>query len=539
MIFTLSHDDLLAAGKGHHEVLVVLVADGYDGSFASTSELAACMAQAAEQGHLRTEAGKRLDVYRPEDAASGRVVILGVGSGRAADIQEPLQKLARELAPEVRSLAVCFAQDAHPEQLQAAMLAVARGGYLYGDTKPSAKAGIEKVALGAPNAHSLESAWAEGQALVAGVELARGWGNRPANHATPSQLADAAQDIVRQGNAAGGKRFACQILDQAQVEKLGMGAFLAVAKGSEEPLRFIVLEYRGANKADAPLVFVGKGITFDSGGISLKPGAGMDEMKFDMCGAASVLGLFEALRHARPSINVVGLIPSCENMPSGRAIKPGDVVTSLSGQTIEILNTDAEGRLILCDALTYAERFQPRAVVDIATLTGNCVLALGHLRSGLFTTDDALAGALEEASRTSADLLWRLPMDDVYGKGLRSNFADMANVAGREAGAISAAKFLEKFTSAYPWAHLDIAGTAWDQGAEKGATGRPVPLLLKFVLAQAASPVAFAAPADAPAATVAPSARTAKSAKSVKGADATGAKPKSASRAKASRSSSK
>ncbi|MGD9587104.1 MAG: leucyl aminopeptidase, partial [Brachymonas sp.] len=270
MIFTLSHDDLLAAGKGHHEVLVVLVADGYDGSFASTSELAACMAQAAEQGHLRTEAGKRLDVYRPEDAASGRVVILGVGRGRAADIQEPLQKLVRELAPEVRSLAVCFAQDAHPEQLQAAMLAVARGGYLYGDTKPSAKAGIEKVALGAPNAHSLESAWAEGQALVAGVELARGWGNRPANHATPSQLADAAQDIVRQGNAAGGKRFACQILDQAQVEKLGMGAFLAVAKGSEEPLRFIVLEYRGANKADAPLVFVGKGITFDSGGISLK-----------------------------------------------------------------------------------------------------------------------------------------------------------------------------------------------------------------------------------------------------------------------------
>ena len=243
---------------------------------------------------------------------------------------------------------------------------------------------------------------------------------------------------------------------------------------------------------DQPVVMVGKGVTFDTGGISLKPGAAMDEMKYDMGGAASVLGLFEALRLLRPAINVVGLIPSCENMPSGRATKPGDVVTSMSGQTIEVLNTDAEGRLILCDALTYAERFKPQAVVDIATLTGNCVLALGDVRCGLFSANDRLAQALQQAADEAHDLCWRMPMDDAYGKGLQSNFADMANIGGRTAGSISAAKFLERFTSKYPWAHLDIAGVAWNEGAAKGATGRPVPLLLQFVVNLAQKPVAFA-----------------------------------------------
>jgi len=268
------------------------------------------------------------------------------------------------------------------------------------------------------------------------------------------------------------------------VEKLGMGSFMAVAKGSEEPLRFIVLRYNGATKSEAPTVLIGKGITFDTGGISIKPAPEMDEMKFDMCGAASVLGVFRALADIKPKINVVGLIPSCENMPDGRAIKPGDVVTSMSGQTIEILNTDAEGRLILCDALTYAERFKPRAVIDIATLTGACVIALGGVRSGMFASADDLAQALLAAGETSQDLCWRLPLDDDYAEGLKTNFADVANVAGRAGGAITAAKFLQRFAARYPWAHLDIAGTAWKSGAAKGATGRPVGLLLAYLIAQ-------------------------------------------------------
>ena len=262
-----------------------------------------------------------------------------------------------------------------------------------------------------------------------------------------------------------------------------MGSFMAVAQGSEEPLRFIVLRYDGAGKSEAPTVLVGKGITFDSGGISIKPAAEMDEMKFDMSGAASVLGVFRALAELNPAINVVGLIPACENLINGRAVKPGDVVTSMSGQTIEILNTDAEGRLVLCDALTYAERFKPRAVVDIATLTGACVVALGAVRSGLFSANDELACALLTAGESSLDLCWRMPLDDDYAEGLKTNFADVANVAGRAGGAITAAKFLQRFTGKFPWAHLDIAGTAWKSGAAKGATGRPVALLLEYLLA--------------------------------------------------------
>jgi leucyl aminopeptidase len=230
------------------------------------------------------------------------------------------------------------------------------------------------------------------------------------------------------------------------------------------------------------VVLVGKGITFDTGGISLKPGAGMDEMKFDMCGAASVLGTFKALAELQPDVPVVGLIPTCENMPDGRALKPGDVVTSMSGQTIEILNTDAEGRLILCDALTYAKRFKPQAVIDIATLTGACVIALGHHRSGLFASDDALAQALEQAGDRAFDPCWRMPLDDEYAEGLKSNFADVANVGDRSAGSVTAAKFLQRFAGEAPWAHLDIAGTAWKSGGAKGATGRPVGLLLSYLL---------------------------------------------------------
>jgi leucyl aminopeptidase len=279
-----------------------------------------------------------------------------------------------------------------------------------------------------------------------------------------------------------------------EVTQLGMGAFLAVARGAAEPLRFIVMRYSGAPAAQAPVVLVGKGITFDTGGISIKPAAEMDEMKYDMCGAASVLGVFKALGELKPAINVVGLIPATENMPDGLAVKPGDVVTSMSGQTIEILNTDAEGRLVLCDALTYAERFKPQAVIDIATLTGACVIALGGVRSGLFSSDDALAQALQLAGDASGDTCWRMPLDEAYAEGLNSRYADVANVAGRQAGSVTAAKFLQRFASRYPWAHLDIAGTAWRSGAAKGATGRPVGLLLSYLLSQAGSVAAKTAP---------------------------------------------
>jgi leucyl aminopeptidase len=270
------------------------------------------------------------------------------------------------------------------------------------------------------------------------------------------------------------------VLDEQQIAELGMHSFLAVSKGSERPGRIITLEYLGA-QSDSPVVLVGKGITFDTGGISLKPGAGMDEMKYDMGGAASVLGTIRALCESKLAIHVVGAIAAAENMPSGKATRPGDIVTSMSGQTIEILNTDAEGRLVLCDTLTYVKRFNPAVVVDIATLTGACVVALGSVLTGLFTPDDALATELEQAGYTSFDRVWRMPVIDDYQEQLDSPFADIANIGGPKAGSVTAACFLERFTRDYRWAHLDVAGTAWTSGANKGATGRPVPLLMQFL----------------------------------------------------------
>jgi leucyl aminopeptidase len=264
-----------------------------------------------------------------------------------------------------------------------------------------------------------------------------------------------------------------------------MGAFLAVTKGTREPAKFIVLQYHGAGRKQAPVALVGKGITFDTGGISIKPSAEMDEMKYDMSGAGSVLGTLEAVARMRLPVNVVGIIPTCENMPDGSAIKPGDVVTSMSGQTIEILNTDAEGRLILCDALTYAERFEPAAVIDIATLTGACVIALGGVATGLYSNDDDLAQSLLDAGQHAWDRAWRMPLWDDYHEQIKSPFADIANVGGRPAGSVTAACFLAKFAGKFKWAHLDIAGTAWRSGKDKGSTGRPVPMLTEFLVARA------------------------------------------------------
>ncbi|MES2888727.1 MAG: leucyl aminopeptidase [Pseudomonadota bacterium] len=368
---------------------------------------------------------------------------------------------------------------AHAEALVTGVLDAT---YIYRHTKPSAPpaAGFTRVSLACTKleAAAVQRGLAIGQALSAGMTLARECANRPGNYCTPSYLADQARKL---GKSHGLK---VEVLDRKAVEKVGMGAFLAVAQGSDEPLKFIIVRYEGAAKTQAPVVLVGKGITFDSGGISIKPAGDMDEMKFDMGGAASVLGAMRAIADLQPALNVVAVIPSCENMPSGRAVKPGDVVTSLSGQTIEILNTDAEGRLILCDALTYVERFKPAVVVDVATLTGACIVALGHHHSGLFTSDDALATQLLDASRAALDPCWRMPLDEEYDEGLKSNFADMANVGSRAGGAITAAMFLKRFTGKYRWAHLDVAGTAWKSGGAKGSSGRPVGLLTHFVLAQ-------------------------------------------------------
>ena len=323
---------------------------------------------------------------------------------------------------------------------------------------------------------SIKHAVDESNALVEGMNLAKDLGNLPPNICTPAYLAKTALNLGKKTN------LKVEVLGQKKIEALGMGSFLSVAKGSEKPPQFIIIRHLGGKANEAPTVLVGKGITFDTGGISLKPGESMDEMKYDMCGAASVIGALYSVALLGLKKNVIGIVPTCENMPSGGASRPGDIVKSMSGQTIEILNTDAEGRLILCDALTYVERFKPKVVIDVATLTGACIIALGHVHSGLFSQDENLASALTHAGEQSLDTVWRLPLDAAYQEQLKSNFADMANIGGRPAGSVTAACFLARFAEKYNWAHLDIAGTAWRSGAAKGSTGRPVPLLFNFLI---------------------------------------------------------
>ena len=325
-----------------------------------------------------------------------------------------------------------------------------------------------------------ERACAEAEAILAGAQHTRDLGNAPPNVIYPEALAEDARELARKH-----KKLKATVLDEKELKKLGAGAILAVGQGSERPPRLIALEYGGAGKDDAPIVLVGKGITFDTGGISLKPGEAMDEMKYDMCGAATVLGVMQAVAELKLPLNVIGVVTSAENMPDGRACRPGDIVTTMSGQTVEILNTDAEGRLVLCDALTWVERFKPKAVIDIATLTGACIIALGHQASAVLGNNEELVDALKAAGTASHDRTWELPLWEEYQEQLKSNFADMANIGGRPAGTITAACFLSRFAEKYPWAHLDIAGVAWKSGKEKGATGRPVPLLVRYLLDQA------------------------------------------------------
>jgi leucyl aminopeptidase len=446
------------------------------------------------RGDLQGKLGTTLFLHSVPGVAADRVLLVGLGPER--DFGEKQYRKAVSAA--VRALGTSGAEEAslHLTELaigkRDASWKVAHAVMLAGDstyrfTRMKSKEeepayALRRLVLSVNDRAAERRAAAgleQGLAIAHGVALARDLGNLPPNVCTPTYLADQARELAKR------YRMKVEVLERADMERLGMGALLSVARGSAQPPKFITLEHRGGPKAARPVALVGKGITFDTGGISLKPPADMDHMKFDMCGAASVLGTMKAVGEMRLPVNVVGIVPTTENMPGGRATRPGDIVKSLSGQTVEILNTDAEGRLILCDALTYAERYKPAAVIDIATLTGACVIALGHVATGLFANDEALADEVTGAAGSAHDAVWRMPLWEEYQEQLSSNFADFANVGGRPAGSVTAACFLARFAKSFRWAHLDIAGTAWKSGKEKGATGRPVPLLTQFLIGRA------------------------------------------------------
>ena len=404
-----------------------------------------------------------------------------VGIGKSAEIQPAkLAKIAQTIIKASQKKFKKISIDISAltaEQHYLFALSLTQALYTFDEYKSKKnESQLEQIDLIAANSSLNDAQLALISAMQSGQSLARNLGNRPGNICFPEYLADQALALA----AEFPDLLKVSVLDEQQMADLGMGAFLAVSKGSDRPGRIITLEYQ-AQRSEAPIVLVGKGVTFDTGGISLKPGAGMDEMKYDMCGSASVLGTIRALCEAKLPIHVVGAIAAAENMPSGKATRPGDIVTTMSGQTVEILNTDAEGRLVLCDTLTYVSRFNPALVIDIATLTGACVVALGSVLTGMFTPDDELAAELHAAGQTSFDRVWRMPVIDDYQEQLDSPFADIGNIGGPKAGAVTAACFLQRFTREYRWAHLDIAGTAWNSGANKGATGRPVPLLMQFL----------------------------------------------------------
>lgn len=441
------------------------------------------------RGDLDGRSGQAVPLFDLPGIAAKRVLVIGCGKksefgvGPYRDAVARAVRLGNDLGcPDLACTLPELAVADHDEvwRIEHAAAAAAAVMYRFDRLKSKSPQGRRTLQqcvfsagdIDAPRARiGLERA----HAISAGMTLMQDLANLPGNMCTPSYLADQARKLGAEHG------LAVQVLEEKEMRELGMGALLSVSRGSREPPKLITLDYRGAGK-ERPIVLVGKGITFDSGGISIKPAAAMDEMKFDMSGAASVLGTLRAAAELRLPLNLIGVIPTCENMPGGNASKPGDIVTTLSGQTVEVLNTDAEGRLILCDALTYSERFEPETVIDIATLTGACVIALGAHAAGLLTGNDKLATELLEAGTYANDRAWRLPLWDDYQKQLDSNFADIANIGGREAGTITAACFLSRFTRKFTWAHLDIAGVAYRSGKEKGSTGRPVPLLTHFLI---------------------------------------------------------
>ncbi len=448
-----------------------------------------------KSGDFTGKLGQTQLLHGPAGLKAKRVLLVGAGlkSKFIATNALKLVKAAARAVCKTRATSVHFAlgsievkdRDANWTATQIAQ-SCEEASYHYSTTKSSkGKALALKTVTVAPFAgarrKALQDALKTGQAVGKGINTARELGNLPGNICTPSYLADQAKALADRN-----KSVSTQILSEKQMARLGMGSLLSVAAGSAEEAKLIVMQYKGAAAKSQPYVLVGKGITFDTGGISLKPGLGMDEMKFDMCGAASVFGVMNTLVEMKLPINVVGVVAAAENMPGSKATKPGDIVTSMSGKTIEILNTDAEGRLVLCDALTYVERFKPRSVIDIATLTGAAVATFGSVVSALLSNDDALAKTLIDCGQQAGDPAWQLPMWDDYQRQLHSNFADIANIGGPRAGTITAACFLSRFTEKMKWAHLDIAGSAWNQGAEKGATGRPVALLVEYLRRQKA-----------------------------------------------------
>ncbi|MDR1648220.1 MAG: leucyl aminopeptidase [Zoogloeaceae bacterium] len=451
------------------------------------------------RGDLSGKAGSVVPLFGLPGLACARLLLVGLGEEERFGPERYRAAVAAAVAALKNSgatkeilfaLASAAPWENSADRIRETVLAIRDAAYVftvYKRGKHAEKADAEKplppfvLPVTRAEQAAARAALAEGEAIADGIDLARDLGNQPANVCTPVWLQHTVEKLAR----AEGLR--CKVLEQKDMEKLGMNALLAVAKGSSQPPRLILLKWKGGREGEAPIALVGKGITFDSGGISLKPAANMDEMKYDMCGAAAVLGTLYTAARLKLPLNLVAVIPACENMPGSTASRPGDIVTSLSGQTIEILNTDAEGRLILCDALAYAEtRYAPETLIDVATLTGACMVALGHVASGLFSRDEALAGALEAAGASTGDRVWRLPLWEDYQEALDSPFADMTNTGGRPAGAITAACFLARFTQTAAWAHLDIAGTAWKSGKNKGATGRPVALLTRFLLDRAA-----------------------------------------------------
>jgi len=488
-----------AAEKQHHNCVIVGVYEGRelsDAAQALDTLSAGYISNVLTHGDLEGKLDSSLMLHQVPSVQADRVLLVGLGN--KAEFAE--KQYGKAVRASVKALGAIGADDVlttlaelpvagvdvHKKVSQLVETAL-DASYRFDAIKrkpdaaeeKTAKKGIKKLAIQitpVADVAAAEAGLLDGKAIGAGVRLTKDLGNLPPNVCTPTYLAEQAQAL------ASSYGFTVEVLEREEMQKLGMGSFLAVAQGSEQPPKLIVLQHLKGDKNQKPVVLVGKGITFDTGGISLKPGAEMDEMKYDMCGAATVLGVLKTIAEMDLPLNVVGVIPTCENMPDGRATRPGDVLTSMSGLTIEVLNTDAEGRLILCDALTYAERFEPSAVVDIATLTGACVIALGHHATGLFSNNDSLAQELLQAGEQASDRAWRMPMWDDYQPLLDSNFADIANIGGRAAGSITAACFLSRFTKKYDWAHLDIAGTAWKSGKEKGGTGRPVPLLTEFLV---------------------------------------------------------
>ncbi len=440
-------------------------------------------------GDFKPTSGATLVLHQPRSASAERVLLLGLGKAEKFDAFTQtecfiaLGKALKALPITEATLDCDSLTGGDQGKLERLGYGLEWSAYAYTTTKGQESDTTDDAPKSLETVHLLASepqVTAVGRGLIIGrgANTTRELGNLPGNTCTPRFLADHAMHLAEQHST-----LTCEVFDEDTMAEIGMHCLLSVSRGSDEPARFIVLTYQGPNHSDTqPKVLVGKGVTFDTGGISLKPGAAMDEMKYDMCGAATVIGCMQAIAEMNLDTHVIGVIAAAENMPSGRATKPGDVVTTLSGKTVEILNTDAEGRLVLCDALTYVERFEPSAVVDIATLTGACLVALGKHNTGLLSTDDALADELLRLGRETGDPCWRLPIEEPYQKLLDSNFADIANIGGRDAGTITAACFLSRFTENYRWAHLDIAGTAWFSGGKaKGASGRPVPLLVNWL----------------------------------------------------------